>query len=105
MVSLSMVLLPLERVSREIQQRGSFGLDFNLHFGFISIIEHRQRQSNFQLIVITHDEEFVELLGRCDKAEYYWRVTKDEGQVSFVLDFYLSCLHSFACSAIYCLCI
>jgi DNA repair protein RAD50 len=44
---------------------------------FHSIIETRRRQSNFQLIIITHDEEFVQLIGRSEHADYYWRITKD----------------------------
>jgi len=43
----------------------------------------RRRQSNFQLIVITHDEEFVQLLGRSSHADYYWRVSKDAEYVSY----------------------
>lgn len=44
----------------------------------------RGAQGNFQLIVITHDEEFVELLGRHECADYYWRVYKDENQYSII---------------------
>ena len=29
------------------------------------IIKNRRQQANFQLIVITHDEEFVQMIGRC----------------------------------------
>lgn len=43
-----------------------------------SIIRARRQQANFQLIVITHDEEFVNFLGRSDIAEYYYRVHKDQ---------------------------
>lgn len=43
----------------------------------ITIIEQRRHQANFQLIVITHDEEFVEKLGSDEHASHYWRVTKD----------------------------
>jgi len=28
--------------------------------------------SNFQLIVITHDEKFLQRLGQADVMEYYW---------------------------------
>jgi len=44
-----------------------------------SLIESRRAQKNFQLIIITHDEEFVEMLSRASKKkiEYYYRVTKD----------------------------
>lgn len=42
------------------------------------LIEMRQEQSGFQLVVITHDEEFVELLGRGNYSDSFWRVSKDE---------------------------
>ncbi|XP_023226212.1 DNA repair protein RAD50-like [Centruroides sculpturatus] len=41
------------------------------------IVQSRSNQRNFQLIIITHDEEFIELLGRADAVEYYYRVNKD----------------------------
>ena len=47
----------------------------------IEIIESRKRQENFQLLVITHDQQFVQLLGR-DYAESYWRVYKDNNTYS-----------------------
>ena len=47
----------------------------------IEIIENRRRQENFQLVVITHDQQFVQLLGR-DNAEHYWRVYKDSNSYS-----------------------
>lgn len=40
------------------------------------VIMHRRKQTNFQMIVITHDEKFVGLLGRADVAQYYFRVGK-----------------------------
>ncbi|KAJ2718261.1 DNA repair protein rad50 [Coemansia sp. Benny D115] len=46
------------------------------------IIKSRQEQRNFQLIVITHDEIFMQLLGKSEYADYYWRVYKDENQCS-----------------------
>ncbi|KAJ1992993.1 DNA repair protein rad50 [Coemansia spiralis] len=46
------------------------------------IIKSRQEQRNFQLIVITHDEIFMQLLGKSEYADYYWRVYKDENQRS-----------------------
>ena len=51
---------------------------------FFSIIETRRRQSNFQLIIITHDEEFVQLIGRSEHADYYWRVSKDQNGHSII---------------------
>ncbi|KAI8818611.1 uncharacterized protein EV422DRAFT_174904 [Fimicolochytrium jonesii] len=43
-----------------------------------NIIKIRRQQSNFQLIIITHDEEFMHLLGKSEYADYYWRVSKNE---------------------------
>ena len=40
------------------------------------IIRNRKQQSNFQLIVITHDEEFVQLIGRSENASHYYWVEK-----------------------------
>ena len=42
------------------------------------IIKSRQRQRNFQLLVITHDEDFVELLGRSDYVDSFFKVSKNE---------------------------
>ncbi|KAJ8028558.1 DNA repair protein RAD50 [Holothuria leucospilota] len=48
-----------------------------LAHALVDIIKSRESQRNFQLIVITHDEDFVELLGRSDYADYFYRVTKN----------------------------
>ena len=42
------------------------------------IIKSRQGQRNFQLIIITHDEDFVELLGRSDYVEDFFKVRKSD---------------------------
>ncbi|KAJ3619195.1 hypothetical protein Zmor_008727 [Zophobas morio] len=47
----------------------------------INIIENRRAQRNFQLIVITHDDEFVNYLGQADYVEHYYRVTKDSRHI------------------------
>ena len=39
-----------------------------------SIIKERRSHSNFQLIIITHDENFLKKLGEEDVIEYYWYV-------------------------------
>jgi len=41
------------------------------------LIKHRRRQSNFQLVVITHDESFVQQIGKSEFASYYYRISKD----------------------------
>nr|ACH87544.1 Rad50 [Platynereis dumerilii]ACH87548.1 Rad50 [Platynereis dumerilii] len=44
----------------------------------VDIIKSRSGQSNFQLVVITHDEDFVELLGRSDYVDYFFKVKKNK---------------------------
>jgi DNA repair protein RAD50 len=48
------------------------------------ILNKRRHQSNFQLIVITHDEHFVDEIGRRAHAEYYYRVFKNEHNHSMI---------------------
>lgn len=48
------------------------------------IIRERRRQANFQLIVITHDEGFLQRLAAHDVLEYYWRVSRDGTQKSIL---------------------
>ncbi|CAO3595455.1 unnamed protein product [Absidia cylindrospora] len=48
------------------------------------IIQSRRAQSNFQLVVITHDEEFVEYLSRAEVSDKYYRISKDENQCSII---------------------
>ncbi|ODN93462.1 DNA repair protein RAD50 [Cryptococcus wingfieldii CBS 7118] len=48
------------------------------------IIRERRQQANFQLIVITHDENFLQTLAQQDVVEYYWRVSRDAAQKSIL---------------------
>ena len=48
------------------------------------IIMRRKMQDNFQLILITHDEEFVEMLGQREHTDGYYKVSKNETQHSIV---------------------
>ncbi|GLC38034.1 DNA repair protein rad50 [Pleodorina starrii] len=41
-----------------------------------SLMESRSGQENFQLIVITHDETFAQLIGTREYVDVIWRVTK-----------------------------
>jgi DNA repair protein RAD50 len=43
------------------------------------IIQQRRKQANFQLIVITHDEDFLRHMQCADFADYYYRVSRDGG--------------------------
>ena len=42
----------------------------------VGIIETRAAQSGFQIIVISHDESFVGLIGKSQFASHYWRLGK-----------------------------
>jgi DNA repair protein RAD50 len=51
------------------------------------IIGEREKQSNFQLIVITHDEDFVQKIGRASFVDKFYRVSKDsETQTSRITE-------------------
>jgi DNA repair protein RAD50 len=50
-----------------------------------AIMMTRREQENFQLIVITHDENFARQIGTREHAEYMWRVEKDEHQHSTII--------------------
>jgi len=41
------------------------------------LIEHRSKQANFQLIIITHDMDFVQKLGRSGVADEYYKIAKE----------------------------
>lgn len=50
----------------------------------VDIINERKSNSNFQLIIITHDENFLRKLGQSNVMEYYWRVSRDSRQKSII---------------------
>ena len=55
-----------------------FNFVFLFLFFWYSIIITRQQQRNFQPVVITHDEEFVQNHGRADFVDYYFLINKDD---------------------------
>ncbi|XP_023694117.1 DNA repair protein RAD50 [Paramormyrops kingsleyae] len=54
----------------------------SLAHALVEIIKSRSRQRNFQLLIITHDEDFVELLGRSNYVEHFYRIKKNIDQCS-----------------------
>lgn len=50
----------------------------------VDIIHERKNHSNFQLIVITHDENFLRKLGQSDVMDHYWRISRDSRQKSII---------------------
>ena len=43
----------------------------------VDLIAERRHQRNFQLVVITHDEDFLSRLCQSDALTQYWRVSRD----------------------------
>lgn len=62
---------------------------FSLFFVDRLITALKRTQDHFQLIVITHDEEFVQHLAQGKFCQYYWRVSKDERFAGVVRDVYI----------------
>ena len=56
----------------------------SLAVSLMSIIESRQMQRNFQLIVITHDELFLQQCNRIRNNEIYYRVYKNDAGFSCI---------------------
>ena len=48
------------------------------------VIRERQKQTNFQLIVITHDEDFLRYMKCADFCDNYWRVSRNDRQKSII---------------------
>lgn len=49
------------------------------------IVERRSAQRNFQLIIITHDKDFIDKLCGVEKVEHYIEVVRNERFVHFFL--------------------
>ncbi|NXY81394.1 RAD50 protein, partial [Alcedo cyanopectus] len=67
----------------------------SLAHALVEIIKSRSQQRNFQLLVITHDEDFVELLGRSEYMETFYRIKKNAEQCSEIMKCSVSSLGSY----------
>uniref|UniRef100_A0A8C5HJ38 Zinc-hook domain-containing protein n=1 Tax=Gouania willdenowi TaxID=441366 RepID=A0A8C5HJ38_GOUWI len=67
----------------------------SLALALVEIIKSRTRQRNFQLLIITHDEDFVELLGRSSYIEHFYRIRKNQDQNSEITKCSISSLSSY----------
>ncbi|EPE35141.1 P-loop containing nucleoside triphosphate hydrolase [Glarea lozoyensis ATCC 20868] len=56
------------------------------------LIKARRQQSNFQIIIITHDEEFLREMQPSDFTESYWQVSRDREQKSSIKNVNISAL-------------
>lgn len=48
------------------------------------IVNDRRGQRNFQLLIITHDEEFLQELKYVESLEHYWKVSRNQNGSSIV---------------------
>ncbi len=73
-------LIALDEPTTNLDRDNIKSLAESLH----DIINVRQQQSNFQLIVITHDEEFLRYMKCGDFCDHYYRVSRSERQKSII---------------------
>lgn len=73
-------LIALDEPTTNLDRDNIKSLAESLHM----IIKARQAQSNFQLIVITHDEEFLRHMRCSDFCDSFFRVRRDERQNSVI---------------------
>ncbi|KAK2768540.1 DNA repair protein rad50 [Arachnomyces sp. PD_36] len=73
-------LIALDEPTTNLDRANIRSLAESLH----DIIHARQQQANFQLIVITHDEEFLRYMQCGDFCDYYYRVSRNEKQKSII---------------------
>ncbi len=71
---LSCGILALDEPTTNLD-RGNIG---GLAEALADLIAARREQRNFQLIIITHDESFVNMLGNLRACDHFHRVTKNE---------------------------
>lgn len=73
-------LIALDEPTTNLDRDNIQALAESLH----DIIKSREKQKNFQLIVITHDEEFLRHMKCGDFADDYYRVSRDTSQNSII---------------------
>ncbi|PQE33342.1 dna repair rad50 protein [Rutstroemia sp. NJR-2017a WRK4] len=71
-------LIALDEPTTNLDQDNIRALAQSLH----GIIKARQAQANFQLIIITHDEEFLKVMHCADFCDDYYQVSRDSKQNS-----------------------
>ncbi|XP_076033751.1 DNA repair protein RAD50-like [Oratosquilla oratoria] len=56
-----------------------------LSLALLNIVNKRYHQRNFQLVVITHDTDFLDRLARADYIEHYFKVDRNERGLSTIV--------------------
>jgi len=73
-------LIALDEPTTNLDQDNIRSLAKSLH----DIIKTRRSQANFQLIVITHDEEFLKEMNCQDYCDTYYRISRNDRQKSII---------------------
>lgn len=73
-------LIALDEPTTNLDSDNIRALAISLH----GLISKREGQSNFQLIIITHDEEFLRHMKCSDFADNFYRVSRDSNQNSII---------------------
>ncbi|OTB05644.1 hypothetical protein M426DRAFT_319630 [Hypoxylon sp. CI-4A] len=73
-------LIALDEPTTNLDRDNIRSLAESLH----TIIQARKAQANFQLIVITHDEEFLRHMRCSDFTDYFYKVERDDKQNSVI---------------------
>ncbi|KAK8016395.1 Recombination/repair protein Rad50 [Apiospora rasikravindrae] len=73
-------LIALDEPTTNLDSDNIRALAESLH----NLINDRRSQSNFQLIIITHDEEFLRHMRCSDFCDFFYRVGRDEHQNSTI---------------------
>lgn len=56
----------------------------SLSDALVNLIENRKNEKNFQLLIITHDEDFLNTLTRVQTTPHYWKVSRNEDGFSII---------------------
>lgn len=67
-------VIALDEPTTNLDEKNIESLALSLH----KIIEARRHQENFQLIIITHDERFLELMDCTEFTDHYYRVSRND---------------------------
>ncbi|OAL54108.1 DNA repair protein rad50 [Pyrenochaeta sp. DS3sAY3a] len=73
-------LIALDEPTTNLDQQNIKGLAESLS----QIIQLRRKQANFQLLVITHDEQFLREMDCANYTDVYWRVGRYANQESYI---------------------
>jgi DNA repair protein RAD50 len=71
-------LLALDEPTTNLDEATIGSLAMSLHY----IIQNRTQQANFQLLIITHDEEFLRQMHCEEFTDYFYRVSRTDRQLS-----------------------